>query len=53
MAHVKENFSRFAYPRFIEYVSALPKSATGKVQRAQLRELPHVVASPRIEGQQS
>lgn len=54
VAHVKENFSRFAYPRFIEYVSALPKSATGKVQRAQLRELPHVVASPpRIEGQQS
>ncbi|GAA3284778.1 AMP-binding enzyme [Paenarthrobacter aurescens] len=53
VAHVKENFSRFAYPRFIEYVSALPKSATGKVQRAQLRELPHVVASPRLEGQQS
>ncbi|MFJ4210471.1 acyl-CoA synthetase [Paenarthrobacter sp. NPDC089675] len=49
VAHVKENFSRFAYPRFIEYVSALPKSATGKVQRAQLRELPH---TPR-EGQSS
>jgi acyl-coenzyme A synthetase/AMP-(fatty) acid ligase len=36
VAHVKENFSRFAYPRFIEYVDELPKSATGKVQRAQL-----------------
>jgi acetyl-CoA synthetase len=40
-AHVKKNFSRFAYPRFIEYVTELPKSATGKVQRAQLRALPH------------
>jgi acetyl-CoA synthetase len=53
VAHVKANFSRFAYPRFIEYVAELPKSATGKVQRAQLRERPHTAPSPRHEGQPS
>ena len=37
--HVKKNFSRFAYPRFIEFVAELPRSATGKVQRSQLRTL--------------
>ena len=41
VAHVKKNFSRFAYPRFIEYVTELPTSATGKVQRSQLRARPH------------
>ncbi|NYD77394.1 acyl-CoA synthetase [Arthrobacter cupressi] len=52
--HVKEHFSRFAYPRFIEYLPELPKSATGKVQRAQLRALPHPVpSSPQREGQNS
>ena len=39
VSHVKQKFSRFAYPRFIEYVAELPRSATGKVQRAQLRAL--------------
>jgi acetyl-CoA synthetase len=53
VAHVKENFSRFAYPRYIEYVAELPKSATGKVQRAQLRERQHTTPSPRPEGQPS
>ncbi|MDQ0822984.1 acetyl-CoA synthetase [Arthrobacter sp. V4I6] len=50
VAHVKENFSRFAYPRYIEYVTALPKSATGKVQRAELRALPDPAPSDRNEG---
>lgn len=35
--HVKQHYSRFAYPRFIEIVDELPRSATGKVQRAKLR----------------
>lgn len=48
VAHVKANFSRFAYPRFIEYLNELPKSATGKVQRAELRAL-----TRRHEGQAS
>lgn len=53
VSHVKANFSRFAYPRSIEYVTALPKSATGKVQRAQLRALPHSSPSDPHEGQAS
>ncbi|MFD8275716.1 acyl-CoA synthetase [Streptomyces flaveolus] len=33
----REAHSRFAYPRLIEFVDALPRSATGKIQRAALR----------------
>ena len=54
ITHVKEHFSRFAYPRFIEYLPELPKSATGKVQRAQLRALAaDSTTSPRSEGRAS
>jgi crotonobetaine/carnitine-CoA ligase len=36
--HASRVLPRFARPRFIELVSELPKTATGKVQRAQLRK---------------
>jgi crotonobetaine/carnitine-CoA ligase len=36
--HARKVLPRFAQPRFIELVSELPKTATGKVQRAQLRK---------------
>ncbi|MFD4370615.1 hypothetical protein [Streptomyces sp. NPDC058486] len=36
-AFAREAHSRFAYPRLIEFVDALPRSATGKIQRAALR----------------
>ena len=36
--HARNVLPRFAIPRFIELVSELPKTATGKVQRAQLRK---------------
>ncbi|MEB4613073.1 acyl-CoA synthetase [Leucobacter sp. M11] len=39
VALVRSDYSRFAYPRLIEYVDELPRSATGKVQRATLRAL--------------
>jgi crotonobetaine/carnitine-CoA ligase len=35
--HARKVLPRFAQPRFIELVGELPKTATGKVQRAQLR----------------
>jgi crotonobetaine/carnitine-CoA ligase len=35
--HADRVLPRFAQPRFIEVVEELPKTATGKVQRAQLR----------------
>lgn len=33
----RTTYSRFAYPRLIEFVGELPRSATGKIQRAALR----------------
>jgi len=38
-AFVKERLAPYKYPRVIEFVPALPKTATGKIQRFRLREL--------------
>jgi benzoate-CoA ligase len=35
---VKERLAPYKYPRFLEFVSELPKTATGKIQRFRLRE---------------
>ena len=37
-AFVKERLAPHKYPRFIEFVDELPKTATGKIQRFRLRE---------------
>ncbi len=37
-AFVKDRLAPYKYPRFIEFVAALPKTATGKIQRFKLRE---------------
>jgi 4-hydroxybenzoate-CoA ligase len=37
-AHVKEKVGPWKYPRWIEIVDSLPKTATGKIQRFRLRE---------------
>jgi 4-hydroxybenzoate-CoA ligase len=36
--HVKRTIGSWKYPRWIEFVDSLPKTATGKVQRYMLRE---------------
>jgi len=36
--HVKERIGKWKYPRWIECVESLPKTATGKIQRFKLRE---------------
>ena len=36
--HVKERIGKWKYPRWIEIVDDLPKTATGKIQRFKLRE---------------
>jgi benzoate-CoA ligase len=36
---VKDRLAPYKYPRFIEFVAELPKTATGKIQRFKLREL--------------
>jgi benzoate-CoA ligase len=35
--HVKEKLAPYKYPRWIEFVTELPKTATGKIQRFKLR----------------
>jgi 4-hydroxybenzoate-CoA ligase len=36
--HVKQKIGAWKYPRWIEIVESLPKTATGKIQRFKLRE---------------
>ena len=38
-AHVKDRIGVWKYPRWIEFVDSLPKTATGKIQRFRLREV--------------
>ncbi len=38
-AFVKDRLAPYKYPRFIEFVAELPKTATGKIQRFKLRAL--------------
>ncbi|HEY6999736.1 MAG TPA: benzoate-CoA ligase family protein, partial [Candidatus Binatia bacterium] len=35
--HVKSRLAPYKYPRWIEFVADLPKTATGKIQRFKLR----------------
>ena len=35
--HVKERLAPYKYPRWIEFINELPKTATGKIQRFKLR----------------
>jgi acetyl-CoA synthetase len=37
-SHVRNRLAAYEYPREIEFVDELPKTATGKVRREDLRE---------------
>jgi 2-aminobenzoate-CoA ligase len=37
--HVKSTIAPYKYPRAIEFLAALPRTATGKIQRFKLRQL--------------
>ena len=37
--HVKRTIGPWKYPRWIEFVDSLPKTATGKIQRFMLRDM--------------
>jgi 4-hydroxybenzoate-CoA ligase len=53
-AHVKREIGAWKYPRWIEFIDELPKTATGKIQRYKLRELVHpqdvVGVGSRVDG---
>jgi len=36
--HVKQTIAPYKYPRAIEYLETLPRTETGKLQRAKLRQ---------------
>jgi 2-aminobenzoate-CoA ligase len=38
--HVKQSIAPYKYPREIEFVAALPRTETGKLQRFKLRTAP-------------
>ena len=38
--HVKASIAPFKYPREIEFVTTLPRTETGKLQRFRLRQTP-------------
>ena len=46
-AFVKERLAAYKYPRFIEFIDELPKTATGKIQRFRLRDLERTRADGR------
>jgi len=37
LTHCKDGLARYKYPRWINFVDDLPKTATGKIQRFKLR----------------
>jgi acyl-coenzyme A synthetase/AMP-(fatty) acid ligase len=37
VVHVKSRIAKYKYPRWVEFLDDLPKTATGKVQRYKLR----------------
>ncbi|MEO5697204.1 MAG: benzoate-CoA ligase family protein [Burkholderiaceae bacterium] len=45
-AFVKERLAPYKYPRLIEFIAELPKTATGKIQRFRLRDLERRRAAP-------
>jgi 4-hydroxybenzoate-CoA ligase len=51
--HVKERIGVWKYPRWIEFVDNLPKTATGKIQRFRLKEVPRAGETPPRSRQRS
>ena len=48
-AFVKGRIAPFKYPRWVEFVPELPKTATGKIQRFKLRERRAMIVRPPVE----
>ena len=46
---VRERLAEYKRPRWVRFVEALPKTATGKIQRFKLRELAAAGERHRIE----
>ena len=49
-AFVKQRLAPYKYPRYVEFVEELPKTATGKIQRFRLRERERALAAREEAG---
>jgi fatty-acyl-CoA synthase len=50
MEHVQARIARYKVPKAIEFVDALPRTSSGKVQKADLREKEWAGHTSRIQG---
>jgi len=50
VAHVRQQIARYKAPRDVEFVTALPKTSTGKVQKYELREKEWAGRASRVQG---
>src|SRR6266511_2713189 len=50
VSHVRDRIARYKTPREVEFVAALPKTSTGKVQKFELREKEWAGHERRISG---
>ena len=50
LAHVRSRIAHFKAPREVEFVNALPKTSTGKIQKFELREKEWTGRQRRIQG---
>jgi fatty-acyl-CoA synthase len=48
--HVRQRLAHFKAPRGIEFLDALPKTSTGKIQKFELREREWAGCAARIKG---
>jgi 2-aminobenzoate-CoA ligase len=48
--HVKQTIAPYKYPRLIEFVTQLPKTGTGKLQRFALRKIAMQAAASASAG---
>jgi 2-aminobenzoate-CoA ligase len=46
--YVKATIAPYKYPRAVEYVTALPRTQTGKLQRFELRRMASAGASRKL-----
>ena len=46
--HVKATIAPYKYPRAVEYVAALPRTQTGKLQRFELRKMASAASSRKL-----
>jgi fatty-acyl-CoA synthase len=50
IAHVKSNIAHYKAPKSVAFLNALPKSATGKVRKKELRDSEWAGRASRIQG---